>query len=471
MPETLDKISVHKTPITPDVFDLKRAFFDTGSTLEFSFRSTQLERLEQAIKRNEKEILKALHADLRKSEMEAYMTEISVVIDEIKYLRKNLEEWMNPVKRDTPLAMQPSTTAMRYEPKGVVLIIAPWNYPFQLVMDPLAGAIAAGCCAVVKPSEDASAIARIVEDIISEVFEPSFVSTVQGLGHEVVPELMSSFQFNHVFFTGSPQVGSAIAKMAAEKLTSTTLELGGKSPAIVDGTGSMKTTVKRLLWGKFMNAGQTCVSPDYVLIKEGFRDEFLEEAKKAIEEFYGTDPKKSESFSRIVNLKRFDAIKKLMNSGDIMIGGQSDRDDLYIAPTLLANVSMDDDVMKEEIFGPVLPILTWQTEKEILEIVRRNRYPLACYYFGKNKALRDFVLSRIEFGGGCINNTLLQFGNPDLPVGGLQQSGSGHYHGFYSFECFSNAKTIVDSATWIDPSIKYPPYTKSKFTWIKRILG
>jgi aldehyde dehydrogenase (NAD+) len=282
---------------------------------------------------------------------------------------------------------------------------------------------------------------------------------------------MNSFEFNHVFFTGSPQVGSAIAKMAAEKLVSTTLELGGKSPAIIDGTGSMKTTVKRLLWGKFMNAGQTCVSPDYVLIKKGFRDQFLEEAKKAIEEFYGTDPKISQSFSRIINLKRFDAIKKLMSSGDVIIGGQSDRNDLYIAPTLLANISMDDEVMKEEIFGPVLPILTWQTEKEILEIVRKNRYPLACYYFGKNKALRDFVLSRIEFGGGCINNTLLQFGNPDLPVGGLQQSGSGHYHGFYSFECFSNAKTIVDSATWIDPSIKYPPYTKSKFTWIKRILG
>jgi aldehyde dehydrogenase (NAD+) len=471
MSEASEKTFAQKTYVTPDVFNLKRDFFDTGSTIKYSFREVQLERLEEAIKRNEKEILKALHADLRKSEMEAYMTEISVVIDEIKYLRKNLEEWMSPIKRDTPLAMQPSSTTMRYEPKGVVLIIAPWNYPFQLVMDPLAGAIAAGCCAVVKPSEDAPAIAKIVEDIISEVFEPSFVSTVQGLGHEVVPELMNSFEFNHVFFTGSPQVGSAIAKMAAEKLVSTTLELGGKSPAIIDGTGSMKTTVKRLLWGKFMNAGQTCVSPDYVLIKKGFRDQFLEEAKKAIEEFYGTDPKISQSFSRIINLKRFDAIKKLMSSGDVIIGGQSDRNDLYIAPTLLANISMDDEVMKEEIFGPVLPILTWQTEKEILEIVRKNRYPLACYYFGKNKALRDFVLSRIEFGGGCINNTLLQFGNPDLPVGGLQQSGSGHYHGFYSFECFSNAKTIVDSATWIDPSIKYPPYTKSKFTWIKRILG
>jgi aldehyde dehydrogenase (NAD+) len=451
--------------------DAKRDFFDSGATLDYSFRAKQLKRLEDAVNRNEKEILAALHSDLRKSEMEAYMTEISIVVEEIKYLRKNLREWMRPIRRDTPLAMQLSTTTMRYEPKGVVLIVAPWNYPFQLVMDPLAGAIAAGCCAVVKPSEDAPATAKVIETIISEIFDPSFVSTVQGLGHEVVPELMNSFQFNHVFFTGSPQVGSAIAKMAAEKLTSTTLELGGKSPAIIDGTSNMKTTVKRLLWGKFMNAGQTCVSPDYVLIKEGFSDQFLEEAEKVIEDFFGNDPKTSQSFPRIVNLKRFEAVKKLMASGDVAIGGQSDREDLYIAPTLLTNVSLEDAVMKEEIFGPVLPVITWKTEREILDIVRRNRYPLACYYFGKDKALREFILNRIEFGGGCINNTLVQFGNPDLPVGGVQQSGSGHYHGFYSFECFSNAKTIVDSATWIDPSIKYPPYTKTKLSWIKRLLG
>ena len=452
-------------------FSEMRSLFDSGETLEYDFRDKQLKRLAEAVKRNEKEIIQALHADLRKSEMEAYMTEVSIVLDEINYLRKRLEEWMSPMERDTPLAMQPSTTTMRYEPKGVVLIIAPWNYPFQLVMDPLAGAIAAGCCAVVKPSEDAPATAKIIEEIISEVFDPSFVSTVQGLGHEVVPELMNTFQFNHIFFTGSPKVGSIIAIGAAETLTSTTLELGGKSPAIIDGSGSMETTVKRLLWGKFMNAGQTCVSPDYVLIKEGFRDKFLKEAKDVIEDFFGKDPKTSDSYPRIINLKRFDAIKNLMTAGDVMIGGESDRDDLYIAPTILANVSLDDDVMKEEIFGPVLPIITWQSEKEILDIVRRNRYPLACYYFGKNKALRDFILSRIEFGGGCINNTLVQFGNPDLPVGGLQQSGSGHYHGFYSFECFSNAKTIVDSATWIDPPIKYPPYTKTKLSWIRRILG
>lgn len=457
--------------MTNAAFGAKRAFFDSGTTLDYAFRDKQLKKLETAVKRNEKPILKALHADLKKSEMEGYMTEIAIVLEEIKYLRKHLKEWMRSVKRDTPLAMQPSTSTIRYEPKGVALIISPWNYPFQLVMDPLAGAIAAGCCVIVKSSEDAPATAKIIEDILAETFDSSFISTVQGLGHEVVPKLMDTYQFNHVFFTGSPPVGSSIAKLAAEKLTSTTLELGGKSPAIIDGTGNMKTTVKRLLWAKFMNAGQTCVSPDYVLLKDGLQDEFVEVSRAVIEDFFGEDPKASNSYSRLINSKRFDAVKKLMASGDVAIGGQTDRADLYIAPTILANVSVEDEVMKEEIFGPVLPLVTWKNEEEVLTTVRQNRYPLACYYFGKDRALRDFILSRIEFGGGCVNNALVQFGNPDLPVGGLQQSGSGHYHGFYSFECFSNAKTIVDSATWIDPSIKYPPYTKSKLKWIKRLLG
>lgn len=462
-----EKTSVDVT----SVFDPMRRFFDTGSTLDYRYRISQLKKLEEAVKRNEKAILEALHSDLKKSDMEGYMTEVSVVLDEIKYLRKNLKEWMKPQSRNTPMAMQPSSTTMRYEPKGVALIIAPWNYPFQLLMDPLAGAIAAGCCAVLKPSEDAPATAKISEDIVKEIFDPSYVSVVQGLGHEVVPELMDKATFNHVFFTGSPQVGSIIAKAAAEKLTSTTLELGGKSPAVIDGTGSMKTTVKRLLWGKFMNAGQTCVAPDYVLLKEGLENEFLEEAGKVIHDFFGEDPKNSDSYPRMIHGKRFDAVKKLMQSGDVTIGGQTDREELYIAPTILMNVSANDEVMKEEIFGPVLPVLIWKSEMDILEIVRKNRYPLACYYFGKDKKLKNFILDRIEFGGGCINNTLVHFANPDLPVGGLQTSGSGHYHGWYSFECFSNAKTIVDSATWIDPSIKYPPYTKSKFKWIKKLLG
>lgn len=467
MNEVVDRRSLD----VPSIFEPMRKYFDIGSTLSREFRLEQLTKLEKAIRRNEKEILEALYSDLKKSETEAYMTEVAIVLEEIRYLKKHLKEWMTPKRRHTPLAMQPSSSKMYYEPKGVVLIIAPWNYPFQLLLDPLAGAIAAGCCVVLKPSEDAPATSKVVEDIIKENFDQAYIRVIQGTGKEVVPALLENAEFNHVFFTGSPQVGSIVAKLAADSLSSVTLELGGKSPAIIDGTGNMKTTVRRLLWGKFMNAGQTCVSPDYVLIKEGHLPEFLDLSRHTIREFFGDDPKQSDSFPRLVHERRFDAVKRLMQDGDIAIGGQTDRAEKYIAPTIITGVTCDDGIMKEEIFGPILPVLTWKTEADILRIVRKNRYPLACYYFGKNKHLRDFILSRIEFGTGCINNALVQFGNPDLPVGGMQQSGTGHYHGWYSFECFSNAKTVVNSAMWIDPSLKYPPYTKTKFKWLKRLLG
>jgi aldehyde dehydrogenase (NAD+) len=453
------------------VYAPKRRFFDSGSTLDYGFRMAQLKKLEEAIKRNEDEILRALHADLKKSRMEGYMTEISVVLDELKYVRRNLKEWMQTQNRHTPLAVQPSKTKIFHQPKGVVLIIAPWNYPFQLLMDPLVGAIAAGCCVVLKPSEDAPATASLVEQIISRTFDPAYISVVQGVGKEVVPALIEDGDFNHIFFTGSPQVGSVVAGLAAKKLASTTLELGGKSPTILDETADLKTATKRILWGKFMNAGQTCVSPDYLLIKEGLVPKFIEHAKKTLNDFYGKNPKESESFPRLIHEKRFDTVRRLMQSGDIAIGGQTDRDECYIAPTIITNVSPDDEIMQEEIFGPLLPVLTWKTEGDILEIIRRNRYPLACYYFGKNKRLRKFILERVEFGGGCINNTLVHFANPDIPVGGIQGSGSGRYHGWYSFECFSNIKTVVKSATWFDPSLKYPPYTDTKLGWLKRLLG
>lgn len=403
--------------------------------------------------------------------MEGYLTEIHVALDDIRFIRKNLREWMNPQVRETPLALQPSTSTLRYEPKGVALIISPWNYPFMLLMNPLAGAIAAGCCVIVKPSEDSPATSQLLEKIISETYDQNYISVVQGQGHEVVPALIENHEFNHIFFTGSPNVGKIVAKMAAETLTSTTLELGGKSPAIIDGTGKFKTLIRRLLWGKFMNNGQSCVSPDYILLKKGLEEKFVATAKDVISQFYGEHPKESDSLPRLINLKRFDAVVKFLECGKVVIGGDHDRDSLYIAPTVMTEIDEDSVIMKEEIFGPVLPVLTYETEEDILRTVRKNRYPLSCYYFGKNRQLRDFILNRIEFGGGSVNNTMVQFGIPDLPVGGIQGSGSGHYHGFYSFECFSNAKTIVDSATWIDPALKYPPYNKTKLGWIKKLLG
>ncbi|MEM9050956.1 MAG: aldehyde dehydrogenase family protein [Bacteroidota bacterium] len=460
-----------KTTVNPAIFSEKRDFFDHGSTLDYEFRAEQLSKLEKAISSYESEIISALHADLKKSEMEGYLTEIHVALDDIRFIRKNLREWMNPQVRETPLALQPSTSTLRYEPKGVALIISPWNYPFMLLMNPLAGAISAGCCVIVKPSEDSPATSQLLEKIISETYDQNYISVVQGQGHEVVPALIENHEFNHIFFTGSPNVGKIVAKMAAETLTSTTLELGGKSPAIIDGTGKFKTLIRRLLWGKFMNNGQSCVSPDYILLKKGLEEKFVATAKDVISQFYGEHPKESDSLPRLINLKRFDAVVKFLECGKVVIGGDHDRDSLYIAPTVMTEIDEDSVIMKEEIFGPVLPVLTYETEEDILRTVRKNRYPLSCYYFGKNRQLRDFILNRIEFGGGSVNNTMVQFGIPDLPVGGIQGSGSGHYHGFYSFECFSNAKTIVDSATWIDPALKYPPYNKTKLGWIKKLLG
>ena len=460
-----------KTTLNANIFREKRQFFDQGKTLNFEFREEQLSKLEKAILSCESEIISALQADLKKSEMEGYLTEIHVALDDIRFIRKNLREWMSPQVRETPFALQPSTSTLRYEPKGVALIISPWNYPFMLLINPLAGAIASGCCVIVKPSEDSPVTSQLLEKIISETFDQNYISVVQGPGQEIVPALIENHEFNHIFFTGSPNVGKLIAKMAAETLTSTTLELGGKSPAVIDGTGKFKTLIRRLLWGKFMNNGQSCVSPDYILLKKGLEEKFIATAKDVISQFYGENPKDSDSLPRLINLKRFDAVVKFLECGKVVIGGDHDRDSLYIAPTVMTDIDEDSVIMKEEIFGPILPILTYESEEDILRTVRKNRYPLSCYYFGKNRELRDFILDRIEFGGGSVNNTMVQFGIPDLPVGGIQGSGSGHYHGFYSFECFSNAKTIVETATWIDPALKYPPYNKTKLGWIKKLLG
>lgn len=452
-------------------FEAKRHFFDAGHTRSIGFRKQQLKALGKAIKAHEHHVVKALHTDLHKSEAEAFLTEIAVTLEEIDFTLKHLNEWMTPDKRSTPLVLQPSSSRVVYEPKGVVLIIAPWNYPFQLVMAPLIGAIAAGNCAVIKPSEESPATAAAIEDLISDTFADEYVSVVQGPGHEVVPAMMRNHDFNHIFFTGSPAVGSIIARQAAEKLTPTTLELGGKGPGIVDEGANLKVAARRLVFAKFTNAGQTCVAPDYLLLHEKIKAPFLEEAKAALTRFYGKDPKKSTDYGRMINEKRFKAVSAYLTDGEVIHGGQTDAADRYIAPTLLDGVDMDRAVMREEIFGPVWPILTWRDRKELLEITRKLRYPLACYIFTSDKRTEKFALEQIEFGGGCVNNALIHLANPDLPFGGVQQSGSGNYHGWYSFAAFSHAKSVMKSSTWPDPSIKYPPFGKWKMGWLKKLMG
>lgn len=451
-------------------FESKRSFFDKGATLPYAFRKSMLEKLKRAIKLNEESIVESLHDDLKKSHTESYLTEIGVVNAEIDYALNHLKEWMKPERRSTPIALELSRSEVRYEPKGVVLIIAPWNYPFNLVFAPLVGAIAAGNCAVIKPSEEAPATAQIVEEIVSNIFENEYISVVQGIGSEVVPHLLKSYIFNHIFFTGSPGVGKIIAKQAAENLVSTTLELGGKSPAIVDASANLKVAAKRIVWGKFINAGQTCVAPDYLLVEEKIKLEFLDLLKKTIVEFYGTNPQESADYPRMIHERRFDTISEYLREAKIEYGGKTDRKDLYIEPTMLTEVDMDSKIMREEIFGPVLPILTFTDSDDILEIVRKNRYPLACYYFGSNRKRQDLVLNTLSFGGGCVNNTLVHLGNPDLPFGGVQTSGSGNYHGRYSFLCFSHSKSVMISKTWLDPFIKYPPFNKLKLKVFKKLL-
>jgi aldehyde dehydrogenase (NAD+) len=451
-------------------FNEKRLFFDAGHTRSYDFRKEQLLKLQSAIHQYADQIKEALYSDLHKSAMEAYMTETSVIDVEISHSLKNLRAWMKPQKQTVPIALEPSSCSIHYEPKGVVLIIAPWNYPVMLSLSPLIGAIAAGNAVILKPSEEAPASARVIEKIIESCFDPDYISVVQGLGHEVVPKLMDEHTFNHVFFTGSTAVGRIIAKQASEKLTSTTLELGGKSPAVIDSTADLKVSARRIVWGKLMNAGQTCVSPDYILVEENIKDKLVKELVNAIESSYGSNPENSEDYPRMINEKQFDRVSGYLKNGRVLYGGNTNRELKYIQPTLVDQVDLDAPIMQEEIFGPVLPILTFSSNHEIRQIINRNRYPLACYYFGSDGERENLVMNQTEFGGGCVNNTVVHLGNPDLPFGGVQYSGSGQYHGWHGFECFSHKKSIVKTGTWFDPPMKYAPFTESKFKLLKNIL-
>ena len=440
----------------------QRAYFKSGATRSFAVRRKALKDLQTAIRCHEDELLAALHKDLRKPPFEAFISEIGTVYQGLQHALDSLKEWMRPEQVSTPLSLQVASSSMRVEPLGVVLIIAPWNYPFQLVMEPLIAAISAGNCALIKPSEETPHTAAVTAKIISSVFDVKHVAVTQGEGKIIVPELIEGFRFDHIFFTGSPGVGSRIMAMAAPQLVPVTLELGGKSPAIVDRTVDLKIAVKRIAWGKFFNAGQTCIAPDHVLIHKDRKDEFLELLQRTLITYYGTDPQKSSHYGRIINAARFEKLKGYMGQGMTVIGGQVDSADRYIAPTVLVGVTHDDSVMKEEIFGPILPVITWQAKAEVLEHIERNPFPLSTYIFSSDRKVQQYFSERIAFGGGCINNCLLHFGNDELLFGGMGTSGMGRYHGKYGFDTFSHTKSIVDSSTLIEHGLQYPPYTTSK---------
>ncbi len=447
-----------------------RNYFDSGVTKTHAFRKQQLKKLKQAIEKYEQEIYAALHSDLKKSAEECWVTENGIVISELNYAIKNLSVWMATEKVKTNLLNVPSSSFVLKEPLGVVLIIGPWNYPFQLLINPLVGAIAAGNCVVLKPSEFAPATAAVMKKIIEEIFPKEYVLYAEGDGAAVIPAMMNNFTFDHIFYTGSTAVGKVIYKMAAEKLVPVTLELGGKSPCIVESDANIKVAARRIAMTSFSNCGQMCVAPDYILAHVSIKDKLVQALKTSLQQFYGANPKEHDNYGRIINEKQFDRLVKYLSQGKIVHGGNYDKASLYIEPTLLENINMNDAVMKEEIFGPILPVLSFNTKEEALKIIEQNKNPLSFYVFTSSAAKEKDWLNSVAFGGGCVNNASWHLTNHHLPFGGRGFSGTGQYHGKASFDVFSHNKSVMKTPTWFDPSIKYPPF-KGKlklFKWVIR---
>lgn len=433
-----------------------REFYISGVTRDVDFRIESLRRLALAIKTNEKAIAEALHADLRKSEGEAFITETGIVLAEIRMQIKNIRRWARPRRVPTPMALFPSSSRLLWEPKGVVLIMAPWNYPFQLAMDPLVGAIAAGNCVALKPSATSAAASAVMKKIISEAFPENYVA-VFDRDHKQAAELLHQ-RFDHIFFTGGSAFGRTVMTEAARNLVPVTLELGGKSPCIVDRGADTTIAARRIVWGKLVNAGQTCIAPDYLFVHRSLKDELVGKMIAEAEHFYGPDPKESPDYPRIISDKAFDRLTGYLgNSGNILYGGKADPAERYIAPTFLECPDPDCPVMQEEIFGPILPILEFGDMQTVTDYVNGHEKPLALYYFGPRKEARR-VLASTSSGGACVNDTLMHIANGHLPFGGVGMSGMGRYHGRWSFETFSNPRGTVFSRNRPDIKLRYPPY-------------
>lgn len=440
-----------------DLVAAQQHFFNTGLTLPYAFRKAQLGVLKAAIKRREKDIIKALHTDLRKNEFEAYGTEVGFLYTDIEHTIKHLRQWMQPKQVPTPIMFAPGGSKIIANPLGTVLIISPWNYPFQLMMAPLVAAIAGGNTAILKPSELAPATEKVITELIEETFEPDYIAVIKGAGQLLGPQLIERHHLDLVFYTGSTNVGSIIMQHAAKQLTPVVLELGGKSPCIVDETANITWAAKKIAWGKFINAGQTCVAPDYVLVHEKVKEKFIAAIKLQVEKMYGSNAQQSPDYPRIVNSKRLKTLVGLLEDAEVISGGNHDEADLFMAPTLVEANDMGHTLWHEEIFGPILLIKTYKEIEEITETINVNPYPLALYLFTTNKQLEDWLTARVRFGGGCINNTIIHIANTDLPFGGVGYSGMGQYHGYEGFRSFTRAKSIMKSGTWVDTPVWYPP--------------
>ena len=443
-------------------------FLRSGITLDVNFRIKQLKRLKEAIKAHDVLIYDALKKDLNKPVFESYVTELGSVYSEIDYMIKHVKDWAKPKRVPTSLAHFYSKSHIYQEPYGRVLIIAPWNFPIQLSFVPLVGAMAAGNCVVLKPSELAPYTARVIQQIIESVFAREYVAVEQGDG-KVSQQLLKE-GVDYCFFTGSTQVGKAIMETASQTLTPVTLELGGKSPVIVAKDTNIKHAAQRIVWGKFTNAGQTCIAPDYLLVDEVIRDDLISAIIEVIEEYYTKKPLENSDYSKMINKRHFKRVKKLMKNQSVIYGGGSNKEMLTIEPTLVLEPELDTELMQEEIFGPILPILTYREVSQAVEFIRSKDKPLALYLFTQDKALKEYIIKNLSFGGATINDTLIHQSNYNLPFGGVGASGMGQYHGKYSLETFSHPKSVIEKTDLFDIKLRYPPYKDWALKFIKKIM-
>ncbi|HMG68604.1 MAG TPA: aldehyde dehydrogenase [Chitinophagaceae bacterium] len=447
-----------------------RDYYKTGHSRPYSFRYQQLKKLRSSILKHEKDLHEALYSDLKKNAEESWVTETGFLLSEINAALKNLRQWMQPEKVGTNLVNFPSSSYILREPLGVVLIIGPWNYPLQLLFTPLVGAIMAGNCVVLKSSEFAPATSAIMKKIIEENFPEKYILYVEGDGAQVVPAMMNNFRFDHVFYTGSTTVGKIIYKMAAEQLVPVTLELGGKSPCVVESDANIKVAARRIAMTKFSNAGQMCVAPDYVLVHKSIQEPFVKALKETLVHFFSQDPSTDYSYCKIINEKQFNRLITYLNNGTIVHGGRHDAATLYIEPTIMENILPGTPIMKDEIFGPILPVISFERFEEAKSIIDQNPNPLAFYvYTSSNKKERQW-LQEVPAGGTCVNNSSWHLTNHYLPFGGRGNSGMGQYHGKNSFETFSHRKAVMKTPTWFDPNIKYPPF-KGKLWLFKKVVN
>ncbi len=457
-----------KTEQIPDIVRKQKAFFNTDATKDLAFRKKNLKKLREVILQNQKKIETALWKDLHKSEYEVWSTEIGLVLKELRVLLKNMKKWSRKKTVRTPLLLFRAKSCIFPEPYGQVLVLAPWNYPFQLLFGPLVAAMAAGNCVFLRPSSNTPAIASLMEEMISENFPPEYIAIING-NRESAQALLKE-KFDYIFFTGSPYVGRKVMEAASKHLTPVSLELGGKSPCVITEDAPLDRAARRIVWGKFLNAGQTCVTPDYILVDQKVKKVLVEKLCHSVEKFFGPNPQESNDFVRIVNKANVLRLQELMNAGTIVAGGTTDPETCYVAPTIITDVTPEDPIMQQEIFGPILPVLEYQSLDEAIEFINSRPDPLALYIFSKKKAEQMKILKGTRSGTTAINDTVFQFVNRHLPFGGRGESGMGKYHGKSSFETFTHYRSILNKKNKNDFSVRYPKYNETKLKLLKLFL-